>query len=194
MCIPEEYREKLIVGNVSPSLQGSKSNDPTDWHAHWQALDQVWRTQPEINLVRQKYLKQCLTANDKQEMPPFKDIVLSRADVEWLLVPQQDWIGIVDDSYGLFRRHIRVDLRGAILHKVDLSYLPLERTSFQEANLYGANLEGAKLHGAHLEKANLCDVHLEGADLGEVHLERAKLQGAHLERAYLVGGHLEGSN
>src|SRR6266566_2112362 len=61
--------------------------DRDAWHAYWKAQDQPWRSEPEIDLKRQQYLAQrrIIQPNTEQGIYPFKDIKLSRADVEWLL-------------------------------------------------------------------------------------------------------------
>ena len=65
------------------------ANDDTEpWKAYWQAQGQPWRTEPEIDLERKHYLaeRRNIKPDIKQGIYPFKDIKLSRADVEWLFV------------------------------------------------------------------------------------------------------------
>ncbi|WOB69291.1 pentapeptide repeat-containing protein [Microcystis aeruginosa] len=78
----------------------------------------------------------------------------------------------------------QVDLSGAILIVVDLSWANLS-----EANLSEANLSGAYLRGAILSEANL-----SGADLSEANLSEANLSGADLSGAYLSGADLSKAN
>ena len=40
--------------------QRPNANDRYGWSAYWKALDQPWRTEPEIDADRQNYLKKCL--------------------------------------------------------------------------------------------------------------------------------------
>jgi uncharacterized protein YjbI with pentapeptide repeats len=196
--------------------QRPNANDRYGWSAYWKALDQPWRTEPEIDADRQNYLKKCLAIvpDPIEEQYPFKDIVLSRADVEWLLATRGD-------------ESKPINLRACILQKVSLSGLPLEGANLidahlEDAYLYGVHLEGANLSGVRLEMARLDNAHLEGANLSgvrpettllrkapprwanlsgvrpetafigeEAHLEGAQLIEAHLEGARLVGAHLE---
>ena len=91
-----------------------------------------------------------------------------------------------------------ISLRGITLDGIDFqnTYLVsalLDRTSFKQANLSGANLQGTCLDVAHLEGAHLWSVHLEGASLQRAHLEEAYLRNVHLEGASLRMAHLEGT-
>ena len=63
------------------------TDDHKMWQTHWEARGQIWRTEPEIDTTRQKYLteRQKIIPDIAQEIYPFKDIKLNRADVEWLL-------------------------------------------------------------------------------------------------------------
>ncbi|MFL5624308.1 MAG: hypothetical protein ACJ788_01780 [Ktedonobacteraceae bacterium] len=58
------------------------------WQRYWQALGQKWRTEPEINKQRRRYLASlCDTSfNENQIFYPFQNVELSRGDVEWLLM------------------------------------------------------------------------------------------------------------
>jgi uncharacterized protein YjbI with pentapeptide repeats len=182
------------------------------------AADPSWRTEPEIDIERQTYLteRHALVADLERGIYPFQDIPLSRADVEWLLITQEDHSDPLDGQDGHRRRCIGVDLRGADLRQINLSNLPLARllagrswvvqfpaieeqcdmarVRLEGADLGGAHLEGAFLGGAHLEGAFLGGAHLEGAYLEWAHIDGARLEGAHLGEANLVGAHLEGCN
>ncbi len=48
---------------------------------------QLWRTEPEIDTERQRYLaeRRAIAPDIEQGIYPFRGIKLSRADVEWLL-------------------------------------------------------------------------------------------------------------
>jgi hypothetical protein len=136
-------------------------DDDRAWLAYWEAQHQPWRTEPEIDVGRQQYLEEHLTVKEREwERYPFKDIVLDRADVEWLLANYADGRRFAEQSYQLLHKRSGLDLRGVDLRKVDLHGLPL-----QGVDLYNA--------------------HLEGTDLREVHLERANLSAAYLQDAYL---------
>ena len=208
------------MSKAPPSLQPPNTGDDRAWHAYWQAQAQPWRTEPEIDIERQQYLDEHLTIKEREwERYPFKDIILDRADVEWLLANYNDELRFTGQSYQLLQKRNGLDLRGADLRKVDLHDLPLkgvdlynahlEETDLREVHLERANLSAAYLHDAYLYNAHLEDAylseaqlnradlraaHLEGADLSEACLERADLSEAHLERTNLKGASLERTN
>src|SRR5438045_324001 len=82
------------------------------WGAYWQALDQPWRTEPEIDAERQAYLTQRLAIQPDLEegIYPFKDIKLGRADVEWLLANHENGRGPVEWSDPQQRERLGIDL------------------------------------------------------------------------------------
>jgi uncharacterized protein YjbI with pentapeptide repeats len=147
----------------------------------------TWRTEPEIELERKQFLIERLAIEPdvKSGIYPFKDIKLTRADIEWLLVTHEEGRGPVDWSDEHQRERLGLDLRGADLRQVDLRNLPLAR-------LYGG-LTRNEWQFTTLERRDIAGVHLERANLSEVHLERAILQGAHLDGANLRGAHLQGT-
>src|SRR5579859_1261008 len=177
------------------------------WRAHWSARDLPWRMEPEITAERQAELgaRLALAPNVEQGDYPFKHIVLTRADVEWLLATHEQGRGPVDWHGERLWRREGVDLRGAYLRGVDLRFLPLarvraslsneewERATADQREMAAVHLEGAMLQEAHLEGAFLRNAHLEGADLSRAFLYEAKLRGAHLEGASLREAHLEGA-
>ena len=188
------------MSKAPPSLQRPNKDDDRAWHAYWEAQHQPWRTEPEIDVGRQQYLEEHLTVKEREwERYPFKDIVLDRADVEWLLANYADGRRFAEQSYQLLHKRSGLDLRGVDLRKVDLHGLPL-----QGVDLYNAHLEGTDLREVHLERANLSaaylqdaflyNAYLEDAYLSEAHLEGADLRAAHLEGADLRAAHLEGGN
>ena len=176
-----------------------------------------WRTEPEIDLERQKFLSErlAITPDTQRGIYPFKDVKLSRADIEWLLTNHEGGCGPVDWSDIQQRKRIGLDLRGADLRRVDLRNLPLtgmrsglgreewNRTTLEQrfmaavhlqgANLSEAHLEGAVLQGAHLDGTTLRGTHLEEANLFRAYLKDAYLRGAHLENAKVRGTHMEGA-
>lgn len=179
------------------------------WKAYWEGCGQPWRTEPEIDENRQAVLTaHRATAPDLDEgLYPFRGVRLERADVEWLLATHEGGRGPVDiqDWQQLDRKGI--DLRGADLSVVNLSYLPLARMigglSIAERlrppeikNRAAVHLEGAILDWTHLEEAELYMARLEKADLYHAHLEGASLRKAHLEgaslrRAYVGGAFIQ---
>jgi uncharacterized protein YjbI with pentapeptide repeats len=202
-------------GKQSATLQPPPTNDREAWKAYWKAQGQPWRTEPEIDGERQKYLaeRRSIIPNTEQGIYPFKSIKLTRADVEWLLATHENGRGPVDWSDESQRRRQGLDLRGADLRRANLSGLPMAclcaglpwykknfHTSEQldytgvcleRADLRETHLEGATLRGAHLEHANLREAFLEEADLSRAHLEGANLREAHLNGTKFIRTHLE---
>jgi uncharacterized protein YjbI with pentapeptide repeats len=164
-----------------------------------------WRTEPEIDAERQQFLAGCLATipDIKQGIYPFKNIKLTRADVEWLLATHENGRGPVDLSDEQQRERLGLDLRGADLRQVDLRNLPLARlyggltrnewqlTTLDQRDMAGVHLERADLSGTHLERAILRGAHLEGATLRGAYLQEAILFRAYLKDAYLRKAHLE---
>src|SRR5260370_10105651 len=125
---------KTYTANQENDKQASIRQRPTNedreaWKAYWQARGQLWRTEPEIDGERQKYLaeRRSIVPDIEKGIYPFKDIKLSRADVEWLLATHENRRGPVDWSDESQREREGLDLRGADLRKVDLNHLPLAR-------------------------------------------------------------------
>ena len=199
------------------------TSDPEAWKVYWKAQGQPWRTAPEIDAERQKYLaeRRSIMPDIEKGIYPFKDIKLGRADVEWLLVTHEKGRGPVDWNDESQRGRAGVDLRGAYLSQEYLSDLPLacmqggltfldwelateeqrnmaavrmEQADLNEAQLQGANLGGAQLQQADLNEAQLQGANLGGAQLQQAFLRMAQLQGAFLGEAQLQGAHLRGSD
>ncbi len=168
----------------------------------------AWRTEPEIDAERQQFLRQCLAIvpDFQRGIYPFKEMRLTRADVEWLLATHEQGRGPVDWSDVSQHERQGIDLRGADLRHVNLRGLPLAcmrggltkqewvETTLEQRGLAGVRLEHADLNEAHLEGALLRGAFLQNASLRQAHLEKATLFQAHLERAYLRKAHLEGAN
>src|SRR5438552_18969585 len=70
-----------------PATQRPANDDTEAWKEYWKAKGQPWRTEPEVDLERQAFLteRRSITPDIEKGIYPFKDIKLSRADVEWLL-------------------------------------------------------------------------------------------------------------
>jgi uncharacterized protein YjbI with pentapeptide repeats len=202
-------RKPNIISIASEHQITSNSYFSTDdritWRDRWLRMGQPWRTEPEIDRQRQEYLAQrrAIIPDNQQGIYPFKDLKLSRADVEWLLATHEDGRGPVDWSDESQRERDGLDLRGADLCYVDLHKLPLtcilggltqdERLTLDQPQCEKATIlmDGALLRGVHLEKAILNAVHLEGATLYDAYLEMADLHEAHLEGAFLNGAYLK---
>src|SRR6266567_4847986 len=165
-------------GKQVATLQRPITDDPQVWKTYWITQGQPWRTEPEIDTERQKYLKErrAIVPNIKKGIYPFKDIKLSRADVEWLLATHENGHGPVDwsDEKDLHERR-GLDLRGADLRLLNLNGLPL-------THLYGG-LDQDERDLATVEQGKMAAIHLEGASLKRTRLERAVLSWAHLENA-----------
>ncbi len=179
-------------------IQRPMTNDPTEWISYWQAIGQSWRTEPEIDTVRQNYLAQhrAIVPNITKGIYPFKDIKLSRADVEWLLATHENGYGPVDWTEGGLRQRQGLDLRAADLRNENLSKLPLTGMcgSLVWEEWLSSTPEQREEAVTHFEDAGLSFAHLERAVLRGTHLEKAILYNAHLEGAYLYTAHLEGAN
>jgi uncharacterized protein YjbI with pentapeptide repeats len=189
------------------------SHDRDGWRAYWIAQGQPWRLEPEIDAERKYLLSRArgIEPSPKQNRYPFKDVALTRADVEWLLATHEGGHGPVAWADETQRVREGLDLRGADLRGVSLRGLPLARVRgglagglpeqvaaaavvLEEADLREAHLEGAELHGARLAGADLRKVSAESIALSEAHLEGADLRGAVLRRANLRTARLEGTN
>ena len=193
-------------GRQASTLQRPINDNKEGWKTYWKHQGKYWRREPEIDSERQKYLaeRRSITPDIEQAIYPFKDIKLSRADVEWLLETHENGRGPVDWSSERDLHERRgIDLRGADLRGVDLSRLPLtcmrggltqedrNRATAEQAEMAAVHLEGASLKRTRLERAILFKAHLEQADLFRVHLERANLGEAHLEKTSLRQAHME---
>jgi uncharacterized protein YjbI with pentapeptide repeats len=179
--------------------------DIEGWKAYWIQQGQPWRIDPEIDEERQKYLteRRNIIPDIEQNLYPLKNIQLSRADIEWLLVTHEhaDLKGPLDWHDESHREHEGLDLRGADLRGVDLQNLPLtglcggldwEEWSW---NIYGEDAhEIFSEAGIHLEQANLSGAHLEGASLVGAHLAAAHFEKAYLEKAYLSAANAAKAN
>jgi uncharacterized protein YjbI with pentapeptide repeats len=176
---------------MSDEPQRPTTDDRDAWKAYWEAKDMPWRTEPEIDDKRQKYLaeRRAVTPDVEKGIYPFRDdngsIKLDRADVEWLLATyESDGVhGPVDWEQERKkpeeRRRQGISLVDADLTEANLRNLPLACTTLSYANLARAHLEGASLAGAVLRDAELTDAHLE-----QTRLDSANLESANLRRAY----------
>src|SRR5947207_10207525 len=109
-------------GAQPPPLPLPANDDKEGWEVYWKAQGQPWRTEPEIDAERQTYLaeRRMITPAIEQGSYPFKDIRLSRADIEWLLATHDNGRGPVDWNDANMWRRKGLDLRGADLRQVDL--------------------------------------------------------------------------
>ena len=193
---------------LSIAPQHPTNDDKEAWKAYWKTKGQPWRTEPEIDKERQKYLteRRAILSDSKQSTYPFKDIKLSRADVEWLLVTHENGRGPVDWSDESQRERQGLDLRGALLNKENLSGLPMASiqggltgkeyfyASPEECKMAAVQMEGVLFIGTSLEGAKLNEANLKGANLYRANLERAEFQVASLEKAFLNEAYLGGAS
>lgn len=185
----------------------------------WQTSIRVWQTEPVISHERQIYLEQrrALVPNVTTGTYSFRDIALTRADIEWLLATHEGGLGPVDWHDPSQSNRLGLDLRGADLRDVKLRGLPLarliggltptewpnatdEQREWAAINLQGADLggtfelrthlEGSRLAWAHLERANLTFARMERSGINNARLENACLDYAHLEQGTLSGADL----
>lgn len=176
------------------------ANDDTEaWKAYWKQQGQIWRTEPEISKERQEYLAERRNTEPdyKQGIFPFKDVKLSRADIEWLLATHNNGQGPLTFEYNSqgLQQARGLDLRGADLRFVDLHRLPLIelRGGLLSEEWYNSTAEQREAAAIHLEGADLSRAHLQGAKLRAAHLEGANLNYTHLDSTTLRKAHLEGT-
>ena len=194
--------------NDSSSLvQHPLTGNDERWIDYWQKQGLPWRTELEIDEERQQFLAKCRNTRPdiKKGIYPFKNIRLSRADIEWLLVTHEEGRGPVEWDDARQRTRRGLDLRGANLVGIDLSSLPLARIcgglteservdiTAKQRDMAAVHLAGANLFEAHLEGAFLAGAKLEGADLHRAFLEQTSLMYAHLEGANLRTARMEGT-
>jgi len=189
------------------SEQRPATNDHQLWIDYWRHVGQPWRTEPEVDKKRQAYLteRRSIIPDIQQGTYPFKNIKLSRADVEWLIARHENKEELAVYNDEIQRWDGEIDLRGADLRHVDLRNLPLMcirggltwdewRIATEEQRIKASvSMQSADLSWAHLEKATLSGVQLSGANLSWAHLEKADLYGANLDEAILRYTQLNGA-
>ncbi len=193
------------MDGILASSQPPNTNDRDAWPAYWKLQGLPWRTEPEIDEKRQSELTmyRTIVPDIKNGFYPFKNVKLSRADIEWLLATHKGGRGPIDKRYLYQFKGEGLDLRGADLRSVDLRGLPLTclraglnrsetiEVTLEQRHMAKIHLEGANLSFAHLEGAYLSRASLEGANLSHANLEDADLYWSHLENAHLKGTCLE---
>ena len=180
--------DKRIPLKLEPPLYDAE--DVKYWKAmkqYWKERGQPWRTEPEIDEERQKFLseRRSITPNSQQGIYPFKDIKLSRADIEWLLATHENGRGTINWSDESQRGRYGLDVRGADLRNVNLMRLPLACLGRVKDEIVD---EGIMTFGTTRNDAST--IHLEGAALAQSHLEGADLSNANLEKAFIIEAHL----
>lgn len=191
----------------------TSTDDRTGWISYWKAQGMPWRTEPEIDAVRQSYLseRRAIKPDVVQGIYPFRDesggIKLTRADVEWLLTTHESSGGMygpvnLDDEKQRFREGL--DIRGADLRGAALQLLPLARSRGSlEAfliipsvsdGLVDADAAVREMAKVHLEQADMRAADLRGVRFRDAHLEGAILSNAQLQWADLSIAHLTGAN
>ena len=173
------------------------TDDPAVWRAYWHQIRQPWRTEPEISEERQKYLtdRRAIVPDIEQGIYPFKNIKLSRADVEWLLATHEDGRGPVDWNDPTQHGRAGLDLRGSCLSEINLQNLPLAglQGGLAVGDAREATEEQRSMAAIHLDGANVTDAHLEGSVLSYAHLEGATLYEAHLESVDAFHAYFQGT-
>ena len=187
------------------SIPYPTTDDRAIWRVYWDAQGQQWRTEPEIEKKRRKFLADRLAIEPDimHNIYSFIDVTLTRADVEWMLATLEDGRGPVDWSDEQQHEREGLDLRGARLDGENLSHLPLARLragiNWNEGNnptpeqidRAATHMQRVDLREAHLEGAILCHTDMQGAALYRVHLEHANVSEANLTRTVLYEAHLE---
>ncbi len=170
-------------------LQRPADDNKEAWIAYWKEQGQEWRTEPEIDAKRQKELTKrlAIVPDIKQGIYPFKNMKLSRADIEWLLATHESGRGPVDWSDESQRERKGLDVRGADLSQVNLNFLPL--TGLRGSLTWNEWLAGTETG----EQRSMAAVHMEKASIGNTNLEGANLYGAQLNEVALYGTNLEGA-
>ena len=177
-------------------------DDQDAWKAYWATQGQAWRTEPEIDMERQRELseRRVIDPDAKEGIYPFSGIKLSRADIEWLLATHENGRGPIDWNDEKQRKREGLDVRGADLNGVNLGKLPLARLcgglssdvfTTEEHQLAAVQMRKTVLTEAQLEGARLREAQLKGAWLVGARLKNASLMGAQLERAHLMWAQLE---
>jgi uncharacterized protein YjbI with pentapeptide repeats len=176
------------------------------WNENWTAQGMPWRTEPEIDDERRRYLaeRRAIEPNIEKGMYPFKDIKLDRADVEWLLATHESggMRGSVDWSDEKQRHRAGLDLRGADLREARLAKLPLARLvagmlADGDAGVWTPAQPEAGIPNVFTPTSNRifeAAAHMESIDLREAHLEGAVLSQSSLKGAFLIGAYLEEAN
>ena len=151
------------------------TDDKKVWKVHWSKRDMPWRTEPEIDEERQRYLAQRRTVQPDihEGIYPFRDgnsaVRLTRADVEWLLATHESKgiLGPIEPIESQEGLREGLDLRGANLQGQDLSSLPLTRLI---GGLDLAKLPDSRKFDPNGSARAEAAVHLEGANLAYAHL------------------------
>ncbi|MGA2664798.1 MAG: pentapeptide repeat-containing protein [Nitrososphaerales archaeon] len=117
----------------------------------------------------------------------FRDIELSRADVEWLLLTNKKYHVPTSGKDPEKRLQNGLDLYYADLHGLNLSGMPLDYSSLRGANLRNTSFGHAFLIGADLREAHLENATLDGSDLSGADLRGAFLsESTSLKRVHLT--------
>jgi uncharacterized protein YjbI with pentapeptide repeats len=201
---------------MSDEVQRPTSDEDREgWKAYWTAQGMVWRTEPEIDEGRQRFLakRREVQPDIEKGIYPFRDedsgITLSCADVEWLLavsktpldlrgafMPHADfqYLSLSFARLGLTMSEYQTDTRFADLAAIHLQHGALQMVNLVGASLTAAHLEGCDLRGAALSNAYLEEAHLQGAQLEHAMLAMAYLPLAQLQEANLSFAHIEGAD
>lgn len=195
-------------GQQASAVQRPVNDDTEAWKAYWKEQGQPWRTEQEVDEERQKYLaeRRSITPNIERGIYPFKDIKLTRADVEWLLATHGNGKGPVDWDDESQRNRQGLDLRGADLSYANLRGLPLAstigglnqaewvNTTPEQSSAAAVHLVRANLQEAHLEHSNFRKATLEGVYFRKAHLKETDFRRAHLRGAYFREANLEAAD
>jgi hypothetical protein len=152
----EEYalsEQDVTKSNIHQLRPTNRAEDTR--RAYWKAQGQPWRTEQITSEERKQFLsdRRKIKPNWLQGIHPFKDIKLSRADVEWLLATHENGRGPIDWDDEKQRERNGLDLRKANLRNENLSELPLSKCVLEESQLQSADLGRAQ----HNYKGQTCE-------------------------------------
>jgi Pentapeptide repeats (8 copies) len=205
------------VGDHGPDGSKQAVLDGFDsWHAYWTAQGMPWRTQPQLDGARQRFLaeRRAVQPDIEQGIYPFRDesgaIRLTRADVEWLAATHEDngvvgpadlhaeqvqWSAVArlwrpDEFVAAYERVRWAQRRGPDLRGADLAGVDLRRLPLARAGLRAARLVAADLREADLRQAVLHDADLRQAIVCGADASDARLDGTGLSDADLSEANL----
>lgn len=110
--MPTRKRPQTQASAVQADTQRPPDEDKEAWRKYWEERGQPWRQEPEISEERKAELANlcAIKMDTSRQIIPFKDKLLTRADIEWL----------IEFSQGEPLFLPMVNLKGANLEKADL--------------------------------------------------------------------------
>src|SRR2546422_8910731 len=156
--------EQTDTASVAATPKRPTINDSAYWSAYWHALGQTWRTEPEIDEERQRFLRSCLRTipHDEPDIYPFLYVKLTRADVEWMLAnPLYNPDKVLDSMQRMVKDKLELSLKAITDFRREINYIldigqhiDLRGADMRQVNLARLQLTEARLEGANLDAAN----------------------------------------